>query len=268
MTKANRRVFLKQVATAAGAASIGSIPGCVQNTSGTSGTSGVARSPTLLQSSPVSPASAPGHPNASRHAGMAGLVGYQSFGPEEAAFVEVMVNVMCPADNLTPNGVDCGLAIFMDRQLAGDFGKGARRYLRGPWKAKAGKPQHGYQSPLTPEQFFKAGIAAANAQCKKRFGKPFTELGAADADVFLNEVAAGKIADARVPLGVWFNDLVYPLFTQACFADPIYGGNVDKVFWKMIGYPGLPSNNTRNMVDFRGKPFPGAKTPKSIADFS
>jgi gluconate 2-dehydrogenase gamma chain len=57
--------------------------------------------------------------------------GYLSFGPEEAGFVEAMVDVMCPADELTPGGVDCGLAIFIDRQLAGGFGKGARLYMRG-----------------------------------------------------------------------------------------------------------------------------------------
>jgi gluconate 2-dehydrogenase gamma chain len=43
-----------------------------------------------------------------------------------------MVNVMCPADALTPGGVDCGLAAYIDRQLAGGFGKGARLYMRGP----------------------------------------------------------------------------------------------------------------------------------------
>jgi gluconate 2-dehydrogenase gamma chain len=58
------------------------------------------------------------------------------------------------------------------------------------------------------------------------------------------------------------------LFGQACFADPIYGGNVNKVFWKLIGYPGLPGTHTIDIVQFRGKPFPGATDPKSIADFS
>jgi gluconate 2-dehydrogenase gamma chain len=177
-----------------------------------------------------------------------------------------MVNVMCPADHLTPTGVDCGLATYIDRQLAGGFGQGERLYMRGPWRK--GKPQLGYQLPLTPEQFFKAGIAAANAACKARFNKPFFALSAADADAFLKDIASGKVSDPRVPLGLWFNDLVYPLFTQACFADPIYGGNRDKAFWKMIGYPGLPATHRRDMVEYRGKPFPGAKTPKSIADFS
>jgi gluconate 2-dehydrogenase gamma chain len=192
--------------------------------------------------------------------------GYECLGPDEASFVEAMVNVMCPADELTPNGVDCGLAIFIDRQLAGGFGKGERLYMRGPWLQ--GKPQQGYQLPLTPEQFFKVGIAAADTACRQRYGKRFDELAANEADGFLHEVAGGKVMDERVPLTSWFNELVYPLFTQACFADPVYGGNAGKVFWKMIGYPGLPAIHAQDMLDFRGKPFPGAADPKSIADFS
>jgi len=196
----------------------------------------------------------------------AALVGYQSFSPDEAAFVEALVNVMCPADNLTPNGVDCGLATFIDRQLAGDFGRGDRLYRAGPWRG--GKPQLGYQLPLTPEQFFKAGIAATEAACTRQFGKRFDELSPAEADAFLEDVAGGKIANPRLPLAQWFNELVYPLFTQACYADPIYGGNSGKAFWKLIGYPGLPAFHTQNMVTYRGKPFPGAADPKSMEDFS
>jgi len=182
-------------------------------------------------------------------------LGYESLSPDEAAFVEAMVNVMCPADSLTPNGVDCGLAVFIDRQLAGGFGKGERLYMHGPWKK--GKPQHGYQLPLTPEQFFKAGVAVVNDVCRNKFGKEFADLSPSDADNLLHDLAANKVEDPRLPLDSWFNELAYPLFVEACFADPIYGGNNGKVFWKMIGYPG-----------FRGKPYPQAKEPKGIGDFS
>jgi gluconate 2-dehydrogenase gamma chain len=191
--------------------------------------------------------------------------GYQLFGAAEAAFVEALVDVMCPADALSPRGTDCGLALFIDRQLAGAFGQGERLYRQGPWRL--GRPEHGYQLPLTPEQFFRAGLAAANAACQARHGRRFDALTAAEADAFLHAVAAGEVSDLRVPLAGWFNELVYPLFVQACFADPIYGGNRWKVFWKMIGYPGLPAVHGRNIVTFRGKPFPGASDPKSIEDF-
>ena len=211
-------------------------------------------------------AAAQAPPAATAPPGATPLIGYVSLSQDEAAFVETLVNLMCPADEFTPSGVDCGLPIFIDRQLAGDFGRGAKRYSRGPWIQ--GKPQQGYQLPLTPEQYFKAGVAAANAACIARHGKPFDQVTAAQASAFLDDLGASKIADATPPLGPWFNELVYPLFAQACFADPIYGGNVGKVFWKMVGYPGLPATHTIDMVQFRGKPFPGSKDPKSIADFS
>src|SRR6218665_3266829 len=59
--------------------------------------------------------------SANTPAAMPAPVGYQCFSADEAAFTETMVNVMCPADQFTPNGVDCGLAIFIDRQLSGAF---------------------------------------------------------------------------------------------------------------------------------------------------
>lgn len=193
-------------------------------------------------------------------------VGYLCFSPDEAAFVEALVEIMCPADELTPGGVECGLAHFMDRQLAGPFGKGDRLYRRGPWRP--GRPEDGYQLPLTPEQFFKAGIKAANQACLAAHRRQFPELTAEEADRILQLISTGDLKSPSFAFSEWFNDLVYPLFTQACFADPIYGGNRGKVFWSLIGYPGLPAVNGLNMIKYRGKPYPGARLPKSIEDFS
>lgn len=245
---APRRGFLKQIAGAAG--SIPLAPALV----------GSAVAGTAVGANAQAAAPAPAGPVVNQ------VVGYTCFSQDEAAFVETMVNIMCPADELSPNGVDCGLAIYIDRQLSGDFGRGWKRYMQGPFGQ--GKPQQGWQLPLNPEQLFKAGVEAANAACVKKYGKPFDQISATDGNAFLNDLANNKVSDERIPLGQWFNELVYPLFNQACFADPIYGGNVDKVFWKMIGYPGLPATHTVNIVQFRGKPFPGSKDPKSIADFS
>jgi gluconate 2-dehydrogenase gamma chain len=244
----NRRGFLKQVATLAS---------CAPLAPRTISVAGVAA---------VAVAQSRAAPAADTFPAAAPFNGYQSLGPDEATFVEAVVNIMCPADEFTPSGVDCGLATFIDRQLAGGFGKGQGRYRRGPWKT--GKPELGLQLAMTPEQFFKAGVAAANDACKKKGGKSFDQLAPADADAFLRDVQAGRVTDSRVPLPSWFNDLVYPLFVRACFADPMYGGNYNKVFWKMVGYPGLPATHALDMIQYRGKPYPGASNPKSIADFS
>jgi len=158
------------------------------------------------------------------------------FSPHEAGFVEALVDLMCPADELTPGGVECGLAIFIDRQLAGAFGRGERLYLQGPWRP--GRPEDGYQLPMAPAQYFKHGLAAAERACAQLHGRDFAGLDMAAADLFLQAVAGGKVTSGEVQLDVWFNETVYPLFTQACFSDPVYGGNRGKVFWKMIGSPG------------------------------
>jgi gluconate 2-dehydrogenase gamma chain len=193
--------------------------------------------------------------------------GYQFFSAGEAAFIEALVSTLCPADDLTPDGVACGIATYMDRQLAGGFGTGERLYMEGPWQA--GKPEQGYQLPFDPAGYFRAGMNAAQAACQTANGKKkLEELAPAQRDAFLAALADGKIIDGAIPLAPWFNELVYPLFEQACFADPVYGGNRDKVFWRMVGYPGLPAFHTLDVRNYRGKPFPGAQQPKSIQDFT
>ena len=231
----SRREFLRTVALAAGGASVAS----------------TARAAQEADAAPFSAAPVPV---------------YLALSPNEAAFVEKLVDVMCPADEFTAGGVDCGLATFIDRQIAGAFGKGERLYMKGPWRS--GRPEDGYQLPLTPEQFFKSGIKAADEACLHQHQRRFAELDAIEADSFLSAIAEDRITEAPVKLADWFNELAYLLFIQACFADPVYGGNHDKVFWKMIGYPGLPAVNGLNIVKYRGKPFPGSRAPKSMEDFA
>jgi gluconate 2-dehydrogenase gamma chain len=173
---------------------------------------------------------------------------------------------MWPADHLTPSGVELGIATFIDRQLAGGFGRGDRLYTQGPFRK--GKAQHGYQLPLAPEAWYKAGIAALNEYCGATYRKTFDRLGAAEREATLVALSSGKVTAPGVDLGAWFNGLVYPLFVQGAFADPVYGGNAGKAAWKMIGYPGLPAAYRADVVTFRNKRHPKSDAPKSIQDFS
>jgi gluconate 2-dehydrogenase gamma chain len=164
---------------------------------------------------------------------------YRSLSPDEAVFTETMVNVLCPADHLTPNGVTCGLARLIDRQLAGDFGTDGGRCAPVAWAHE--EAQSRSQLPLTPEQFFKDGIAAANRACQERFRLRFDQLAASDASAFLRDIAGGRVIDAQMSLVTWSNQLVDPLLIQACFAGPIYDGYCNRVFWKLFGHPGGPA---------------------------
>ena len=211
-----------------------------------------------------SPAQTP--PAAAAIAAQNGPVGFQSLSLEEAAFTEALVDHMWPKDELTASGAELGIAAFIDRQLAGADGQGDRHYLQGPFRK--GKPKHGDQLPLTPEQYFKAGVAATDAACRMKFSKPFDKLAPAERESFLQDLAAVRVKGGSIQLGTWFNALVCPLFVQGAFADPIYGGNRDKAAWKLIGYPGLPAVYGQDVERYRGRAHPRSATPQSIQDLS
>src|SRR6516165_10997218 len=45
------------------------------------------------------------------------------FTPEEGAAIEALVDRLIPPDPQTPGGKDAGCAVFIDRQLAGPYGR-------------------------------------------------------------------------------------------------------------------------------------------------
>jgi gluconate 2-dehydrogenase gamma chain len=190
--------------------------------------------------------------------------GYSYFNLEEAAFVEALVDHMVPADELTPKGTEIGINVYIDRALAGAWGKGDRLYMQGPWKQ--GTPSQGYQLPLTPAQLYRAGIEATNAACRKTYGKPFDRLDDKQREEVLVGLATGKLTFDNGPPARVFWTMVYQTVMEGMFADPIYGGNRNKVGWKLIGFPGVIEVNRENVAKYLDKPFP--TDPLSIADMS
>jgi gluconate 2-dehydrogenase gamma chain len=181
----------------------------------------------------------------------------------EYAFIEAAVDTLIPGDDLSPSGSSCGVAVYIDRQLAGAYGSGARLYRNGPFVN--GKPEHGYQLALTPREFIQAGIAAANALTRARYGKPFDGLADADRVATLRALETGMEELPEVGGKAFFEALLM-LATEGFFADPIYGGNRDKAGWKLVGYPGLPATYAVEIARSHDRPF--SPPPRSIADFS
>src|SRR5437667_1412785 len=181
----------------------------------------------------------------------------------QAAFIVAAVDTLIPADELSPSGSDCGVAIFIDRQLGSAWGGGAKMYRSGPFRK--GKPEQGYQLPLTPREFFAAGIAAANAWTRQTYGKDFDLLPAAERVQALKAMEEGRAEFRDFNSRTFFNQLL-AITMQGFFADPIYGGNRNKVAWKMIGFPGLPAVYADKIDAYRDKRY--VAEPQSIADFS
>jgi len=181
----------------------------------------------------------------------------------EHAFIVVAVDTIIPADELSPSGSDCGVATFVDRQLAGAYGTGARLYRQGPFP-KA-KPELGYQLALNPREFFRSGIEQANAWTRKTYGKDFDRLSYQDRDAALKAMEEGKAPFPGFSSRMFF-DALLQITMEGFFADPIYGGNRDMAGWKMVGYPGLPATYREEITKYFGKKYD--KPPRSIADFS
>src|SRR4249919_4120506 len=179
--------------------------------------------------------------------------GYSFLNLEEAAFVEALVDHMVPADDLTPKGTDIGINIFIDRALAGGWGKGERLYMQGPWKL--GVPSQGYQLPLTPAELYRAGIAAANAFCAKTYGKSFDKITESQREEFLLGLQAGKVTFENGPPARVFFTTMYQTVMEGMFSDPIYGGNRNKAGWKIIGFPGVIAVHYQNVEKFRDKQY-------------
>jgi gluconate 2-dehydrogenase gamma chain len=181
----------------------------------------------------------------------------------EHAFFAAAADTIIPADNLSPSGSDCGVANFIDRQLAGAYGTGARLYRQGPFPK--GKPEQGYQLSLNPREFFRAGIASANEFTRKTWAKDFDRLNEEQRIAALQAMEAGKAEFKGFGSAMFFNALLQ-ITMEGFFADPMYGGNRDMAAWKMVGYPGLPATYRHDIKKYLGKVYD--KPPRSIADFS
>jgi gluconate 2-dehydrogenase gamma chain len=181
----------------------------------------------------------------------------------EAAFIVAAVDTIIPADELSPAGSDCGVAVFIDRQLGSAWGGGAKMYRSGPFLK--GKPEQGYQLALTPREFFAAGIAAANEWTRKTYGKDFERLSAAERVQALKAMDEGTAQFADFGSRSFFGQLL-SITMAGFFCDPLYAGNRDKVSWKMLGFPGLPAIYADKIDAYRDKRY--VAEPQSIADFS
>jgi gluconate 2-dehydrogenase gamma chain len=190
--------------------------------------------------------------------------GYTFLNIDEAAFVEALVDHMIPADEISPKGTDLGVNVYIDRALAGAWGKGERLYMQGPWKL--GAPSQGYQLPLTPAQLYRAGIEATNAHCRKAYGKSFDRIEDAQRQEVLTGLSTGKIIfDNGLPVRVFWSTL-YQTVVEGMYSDPIYGGNRNKAGWAIIGFPGVIAVHRDHVEKYRGKPFPNK--PLGISDMS
>ncbi len=169
----------------------------------------------------------------------------------EFELVTAAVARLIQNDDLGPGAAEAGVPTFIDGQLASAWGAHARNYRQGPWAE--GTPQQGFQSPLSPRDIYRAAISGLEAHCVSAHGKRFNELEPDIQDELLRGLQSGAIHLEAVS-GRLFFEMLWTNTQEGFFADPLYGGNRDKVGWRLVGYPGVAATYI-DRIERHGEPY-------------
>lgn len=148
------------------------------------------------------------------------------FTASEARVVQAACERIFPSDSSGPGATEAGVVIYIDRQLAGPYGRDKYRYTKPPFVESV--PEHGYQGKQNPREIYRDGIA--------RLGD-FTALSPAARDEKLRAIQ-----------NTAFFRLLRQHTIEGMFSDPLHGGNTNMIGWQLIGYPG-PRMNYREEID-------------------
>jgi len=156
----------------------------------------------------------------------------------EKRFLDSAVGRLIPRDEHWAGAAEAGVVNYIELQMAGAWGRGELLYRHGPFRA--GSPSQGFQLEYTPAELFRRSISAINAHFVAQ-GKAFDQLPPAEQDSYLASLERGGIDLDGVPCNVFF-ELLLKHTVEGFFSDPIYGGNKNKVGWRMLGFPGAYSD--------------------------
>lgn len=191
---------------------------------------------------------------------------------DEARTVEALTATILPGTPEDPGAREAGVVMYIDGLLWFDRGFGTRTYYLPPfavtyegdsppevpefvdsdvlWVPQEMISRFGWQSILTPREFYRMGIQAVNSYASNNHGDVYANLSAE-----LQEEVMTALADDQFdPIGSMpsseFFDLLRQHTIEGMFGDPAYRGNKDMVGWRLIGYPGAQRAYTpRNMQD-------------------
>ncbi|HTS66685.1 MAG TPA: gluconate 2-dehydrogenase subunit 3 family protein [Candidatus Acidoferrales bacterium] len=148
-----------------------------------------------------------------------------------------------PSDSSGPGASEAGVIVYIDRQLAGPYGRDRYRYVQPPFEE--GLPEQGYQGKATPREIYREGVPL--------LGQEFDSLPPADQDRKLRAIET-----------TLFFRLLRQNTIEGMFCDPMHGGNADLIGWQLIGYPG-PHMSWSNEIDRHyGEPY--RPRPRSLSD--
>ncbi len=148
------------------------------------------------------------------------------FTAAEARTVAAACARIFPSDESGPGANEAGVVIYIDRQLAGPYGRDKYRYTKGPFLESV--PEHGYQGKATPREIYREGIARLASLPALPPGKQDEKLREIESGIFFRMLRTHTI--------------------EGMFCDPMHGGNAGLIGWQLIGFPG-PRMSYRDEID-------------------
>jgi gluconate 2-dehydrogenase gamma chain len=131
---------------------------------------------------------------------------------DDAATIAAFVERLMPGAPGKPGAGDAGVLNYIDLALAGAY--------------------------ADQQDFYRRGLTALDGFCRKTYGKPFAQLGAAQQDEVIAALEQGKAGGFTWPPAQAFFNTLRTHTMEGMFADPIYGGNKDFAGWMLVGFPG------------------------------
>jgi len=170
--------------------------------------SSLARSPEPRPTPAAAPTPAPAAAHA--HGGATGLGTF--FNTDDAATVSAIAERIIPGAPGLPGAHDADVLNYIDLALSGAY--------------------------ADQQDFYRRGLAALDAHCRKTYGQPFHRLSAAQQDEVVAALEQGKAGEFTWPSAPAFFNTLRTHTMEGMFADPIYGGNKNFAGWKLVGFPG------------------------------
>ena len=155
------------------------------------------------------------------------------FTETEALIIAAAASRLFPSDDSGPGAREAGVAIFIDRQLAGSYGQDRFRYTQPPFEDAP--REFGYQGSATPRQIYREGLKGLHG-------------------FHLLPPTAQDEALGRIEKTVFFS-LLRQNTIEGMFCDPIHGGNAGMVGWQLVGFPGPRLSNLEEIEQYYGRAF-------------
>ena len=155
------------------------------------------------------------------------------FSAAEAHTISAACARIFPTDASGPGASEAGVVIYIDRQLAGPYGRDKYRYTKGP--VVESSPEHGYQGKETPREIYRAGIATLAG---------FADLTPAAQDDKLRSIERST-----------FFQMLRTHTIEGMFCDPMHGGNAGLIGWQLIGFPGPRMSYREDIDKYHGMPY-------------